>query len=88
MVNPKARLGYMYGINASNSPYEAPNKTNDEKFQSVVGEQGAYYAVGARIPRKRARMAGDVLNLDLTQSTGNLANVPLPEIGAAEMRTQ
>lgn len=88
MVNPKTRLGYMYGLGVSSDPYEAPNKTGSEKFQATVEDQGAYYAIGARLPRKERRMAGDILNLDLTQSPGTPTNLPLPNIGSAELRTQ
>jgi hypothetical protein len=87
MVNPKSRLGYMYGIGVRKDPYETPLKTGEEKFQSIVGEEGAYYAVGSRLPRKNQRMAMDILNLDITQSPGTPAAFPLPNIGGPELRT-
>lgn len=74
MIKPKARLGYMYGLNVQESPYEAPLPTNAEDF---------FYG---RQPKER-RMAGDILNLDLTQSPGTPAVFPLPNIGGAELRT-
>lgn len=75
MVKPKARLGYMYGINVEEKPYEAPLPSNAEDF---------FYG---RQPKERSRMAGDILNLDLTQSPGTPAVFPLPKIGSAELRT-
>lgn len=87
MVKPKAKLGYRYGINLEERPYEAPLKTGQEKFQSMYSDQGAYYAIGSRFPKKEQRMAGDILNLDLTQSPGTPATFPLPNIGSAELRT-
>ena len=87
MVNPKARLGYMYGLNVRDEPYETPLKTGQEKFQSTYADEGAYYAVGSRIPRKERRMAGDIFNLELTMSPGTPAVFPLPKIGGPELRT-
>ena len=72
MIKPRARLGYMYGLNVENQPYEASLPTNSEDF--FYGKQ----------PRRR--MAGDILNLDLTNSPGAPATLPLPNIGSAELR--
>lgn len=72
MINPRARLGYLYGINVKEEPYEAPLPTNSEDF--FYGKQ----------PRRR--LAGDILNLDLTKSPGAPATLPLPKLGGAEMR--
>lgn len=74
MIKPKARLGYMYGLNVEEMPYESPLPTNAEQF---------FYG---RQPRER-RMAGDLLNLDLTQSTGMSLALPPPRMGSAELRT-
>lgn len=74
MIKPKARLGYMYGINLHEEPREVALPSNAEKF---------FYG---RQPRER-RMAGDILNLDLTQSPGTPATLPLPKMGGAELRT-
>lgn len=74
MIKPKARLGYMYGLNVKENPYEAPAPTGGEQF---------FYG---REKRER-RMAGDILNLDLTQSPGTPAVFPLPGAGNAELRT-
>jgi hypothetical protein len=87
MIKPKSRLGYMYGLNVKNIPYETPLKTGQEKFQSVYADQGAYYAVGGRMPRKEQRMAGDIFNLELTLSPGTPAALPPPKIGGPELRT-
>ena len=76
----------MYGLGVKKDPYEAPLPTGQEKFQSVYADQGAYYAVGSRLPRERKRMAGDILNLDLTQSPGPSFSIPAPNIGSAELR--
>jgi hypothetical protein len=72
VIKPKSRLGYMYGLRVENQPYEAPLPTNSEDF---------FYG---RQPKRR--MAGDILNLDLTNSPGTPANLPLPKIGRAELR--
>lgn len=74
MVKPKSRLGYMYGLGVEKDPYEAPLPTGGEKF---------FYGK----PEKERRMAGDILNLDITQSPGTPATFPLPNIGGAELRT-
>jgi hypothetical protein len=89
MVQPKSRLGYMYGLGLEKDPYERPLPTNAEKFQSVVSEEGAYYAYGPLPERSYPdkRKAGDALNLDLRQSLGTPKYVPLPSIGRAELRT-
>ena len=86
MVNPRARLGYFYGINVDKKTNEHPLPTNQEKFQSIVGDQGAIYAVGSRMPKKERRMAGDILNLEITKSPGTPEIFPLPNIGSAELR--
>jgi hypothetical protein len=89
MVQPKSRLGYMYGLGVDKDPYERPLPTNEEKFQSTISSEGAYYAYG-RLPEKSypdKRKAGDALNLDLRQSLGTPKYVPLPSIGSAELRT-
>jgi hypothetical protein len=90
MVNPKSRLGYMYGLGVKKDPYERPLPTGEEKFQSIVASEGAYYAYG-RLPERESpgkgkRKAGDALNLDLRQSLGTPKYVPLPDIGSAEIR--
>jgi hypothetical protein len=87
MVNPKARLGYLYGIGVKEDPYETLLKTGEEKFQSIVGQEGAYYAIGSRFPKNKQRMAMDILNLEITQSPGTPAALPLPSIGGPELRT-
>jgi hypothetical protein len=89
VVQPKSRLGYMYGLGLEKDPYERPLPTNAEKFQSVVSEEGAYYAYGPLPERSYPdkRKAGDALNLDLRQSLGTPKYVPLPSIGRAELRT-
>ena len=89
MVKPKSRLGYMYGLGVEKDPYERPLPTNAEKFQSVVSEEGAYYAYGPLPERSYPdkRQAWDALNLDLRQSLGTPKYVPLPSIGRAELRT-
>ena len=87
MVKPRSRLGYMYGLGLEKDPYEAPLKTGAEKFQSIVGSEGAYYAMGSRFPRERKRMAGDVFNLELKQSTGIPAAPPEIKFGGPELRT-
>ena len=91
MVKPKSRLGYMYGLGVDREPYEQPLPTGQEKFQSTIADQGAYYAVGRlperESPEKGQRKAGDALNLDLRQSLGTPRYIPLPSIGAAELRT-
>jgi len=87
VVKSKSRLGYRYGVGVQKDPYEAPLKTGAEKFQSIVGQEGAYYAVGSRFPRERKRMAGDVFNLELKLSTGIPAAIPEPKFGSAELRT-
>lgn len=89
MVQPKSRLGYMYGLGVSENPYEAPLPTNENKFQSLVNSEGAYYAYG-KLPERNypdKRKAGDALNLDLRQSLGTPKYVPLPSLGSAELRT-
>lgn len=86
-TNTKSRLGYFLGLTQNKVPQEAANQTGSEKFQATVGDQGAYYAVGSRLPRERKRMAGDLFNLELTQSTGTPAAPTLPDIGRAELRT-
>lgn len=73
MVKPKTRLGYMYGLGVEKDPYEAPLPTGGGQF---------FYGK----PEKERRMAGDILNLDLTQSPGTPAVFPLPNIGSAEIR--
>ena len=89
MVQPKSRLGYMYGLGVERDPYESPLPTNEDKFQSIVPEEGAYYAYG-KLPERSypdKRKAGDALNLDLRRSLGTPKYVPLPPIGSAELRT-
>lgn len=85
-TNTKSRLGYFYGLTESRREREAANQTGSEKFQATVGDQGAYYAVGSRIPRERKRMAGDALDLDLTSSPGTLSAPTLTGAGSAELR--
>jgi hypothetical protein len=91
MVISKTRLGYFLGVNTDRRPNEAPLPTGAEKFQSIVSDQGAYYAMGRqpepRSPGKETRKAGEALNLDLRQSLGTPKYVPLPSIGSAELRT-
>lgn len=93
MVQSKTRLGYMYGLNLERKPHEYALPTNAEKFQEVVGDMGAYYAVAPQPDtsspgkgKNKERMAGDALNLDLKQSLGTPKYVPLPPIGSAELR--
>lgn len=89
MVQPKSRLGYMYGLGLDKNPHEYPLPTNEEKFQSIVSEEGAYYAYG-KLPERSypdKRKAGDALNLDLRRSLGTPKYAPLPPIGSAELRT-
>ena len=70
---PKARGGYMLGLYTEKYPVQHRHD-NAEKF---------FYG---RQPKER-RMAGDILNLDLTQSPGTPASLPLPKMGSAELRT-
>lgn len=85
-VKTRSKLGYFYGLTGSRRGREESTPTGAEKFQSLVESEGAYYAVGSRIPRERQRMAGDVFNLNLTQSPGTPATFPLPKTGSAELR--
>ena len=73
MIDPKARLGYMYGLNVKEDPYDRPVPTGGEQF--FYGRE-----------KKERRMAGDILNLELTQSPGTPKVFPLPSIGSAELR--
>lgn len=80
----------MYGINVDERPYEAPLKTNQGDFQSIIPVEGGYgyFAIGDRIPQKRpSRLAGDAFNLDLVSSTGTPSPLPAPFLGSAELRT-
>lgn len=83
-VDTRSRLGYFYGLTESRRERDTANKSGAEKFQATVGDQGAYYAVGSRLPRERNRMAGDIMNITL--SPGTPAVFPLPKIGGAEIR--
>jgi hypothetical protein len=74
IAQPKARGSYMLGLYTDQHPIQQ-RATGGEKF---------FYG---RKPRQRQRMAGDILNLDLTQSPGTPATLPLPKIGGAELRT-
>lgn len=79
----------MYGLGVEKDPYESSPPTNAEKFQSIVGDEGSYYAYG-RLPERNypdKRKAGDALNLDLRRSLGTPKYVPLPSVGRAELRT-
>lgn len=73
MIDPKARLGYMYGINTNRVPQERTADSGGEQF--FYGKE-----------KKERRMAGDILNLELTKSPGTPAVFPLPGIGNAELR--
>lgn len=85
-TNTRSRLGYFYGLTENRRERESANQSGAEKFQATVGDQGAYYAVGSRLPRERGRMAGDALDLDLTKSSGRLPAPNLPVIGRPELR--
>lgn len=86
MVKPGTRLGYMLGLNRDVRPYERPVPTGEEKFQSLIGEQGGYSAVGrlpqGESPGKGKRKAGDGLNLYLRQVFGEGKFAPLPPMSA------
>lgn len=71
--HPLASLGYNLGINRNIYPPEP------------VGFAGGYR--GRRGAPEQRRMAGDALNLDLKQSLGTPKFEPLPDTGAAELRT-
>ena len=83
-INTKSRLGYFYGLTEARSPRGEANQSNAEKFQSDITDQGAYYAIGSRLPREKSRMAGDILNITL--SPGTPTTLSLPQIGGAEIR--
>jgi len=72
-LHPEAISGYNLGIHRDVYPVEPSG-----------------FAGGYKSPRsqpEQRRMAGDALNLDLKQSLGTPKYVPLPNIGAAELRT-
>jgi hypothetical protein len=82
VVKPTTRLGYTLGIQRDTRPYERPGATNQEKFQSLVGDMGAVYAMGPQpqreSPGKGQRMAGGVLDSYLRQLFGTEKFVPFP----------
>jgi len=82
MVKPTTRLGYTLGIQRDTRPYERPGATGAEKFQSLVGDMGAVYAMGRQpereSPGKGQRLAGGVLDSYLRQLFGTDKFVPLP----------
>ena len=82
MVKPLTRLGYTLGLNRDTRPYQQPLPTGQEKFQSLVGDMGAVYAVGRQAeresPGKGQRKAGDELNLYLARVFGADKFVPFP----------
>ena len=82
MVKPTTRLGYTLGINRDTRPYQQPLPTGQEKFQTLVGDMGAVYAVGRQPGRESAgkgqRKAGEGLDLYLRQVFGAEKFVPFP----------
>ena len=82
MVKPSTRLGYTLGLNRDTRPYQQPLPTGQEKFQSLVGDMGAVYAMGRQpereSPGKGQRKAGDQLDLYLRQVFGEAKFSPLP----------
>jgi hypothetical protein len=66
MIAPKARLGYFYGLNVEERPWESPGKSGGEDF--FFGKA------------KKQRMAGDILNIDLSKSPGTPSTLPLPKL--------
>jgi hypothetical protein len=86
MVKPTTRLGYTLGLQRDTRPYERPGTTNEEKFQSLVGDMGAVYAMGRQpqqqSPGKGQRKAGDGLNLYLRQTFGTGKFAPLPPLSS------
>jgi hypothetical protein len=71
--HPEVIEGYNLGLDRNVYPVEP------------VGSAGGYKT--RRSQPEQRRMAGDALNLDLKQSLGTPKYVPLPDIGAAELRT-
>lgn len=65
MIDPKARLGYFYGLNVEERPWESPGKSGGEDF--FFGKE------------KKKRMAGDILNIDLSKSPRTPTTLPLPK---------
>jgi len=91
MVKPATRLDYTLGINLDVRPYETPLPTNQEVFQSLVGDMGAVYATARQpqteSPGKGKRYAGGALESYLRQVFGDDKFVPFPpypENAAAE----
>lgn len=70
--DPLATLGYLYGVRRNAIPYENPLPTGAEKFQSSR--------------QRTKRMAGDLLGVDLVQSSGLSGQQELPTLGSAEIR--
>lgn len=82
MLNRASRLGYTTGLQGRIIPYERPLPTGAENFQSLIGEDGGYSAVG-RLPEKASpgkgrRKAGEGLELYLRRvfGTGKVALLP------------
>ena len=44
-VKTRSKLGYFYGLTEAKRGREESTPTGAEKFQSIVGSEGAYYAV-------------------------------------------
>ena len=82
MVKPTTRLGYTLGINRDVRGYERPLPTNQEVFQSLVGDMGAVYATGRQpqreSPGKGKRYAGGALESYLRQVFGEAKFSPFP----------
>jgi len=82
VVKPKTTLGYTLGINRDVRGYERPLPTNQEVFQSLVGDMGAVYATGRQpqreSPGKGKRYAGGALESYLRQVFGEAKFSPFP----------
>ena len=82
MVKPGTRLGYTLGINRDRRYQDQPLPTGQEKFQTLVGDQGAVYAMGRQpqreSPGKGQRKAGEELDLYLRRVFGEAKFSPLP----------
>jgi len=82
VVKPTTRLGYTLGINRDTRPYQQSLPTGQEKFQTLVGDMGAVYAVGRQpgreSPGKGQRKAGEGLDLYLRRVFGEAKFTPFP----------
>lgn len=82
MIKPGTRLGYTLGINRDRRYQDQPLPTGQEKFQTLVGDQGAVYAMGRQpqreSPGKGQRKAGDELDLYLRRVFGEAKFAPFP----------